>query len=106
MKEYDGTAAHLQFFAWINQRSTDLGKARSAAIHAVRTHFAEAGILDAPRSVQYLSRLREDVPVQPTVQDSSAVPLPETSVNRELDAQVEAERRAHADVDLIRAETP
>lgn len=106
VKEYDGTAAHLQFFAWINQRSTDLGKARSAAIHAVRTHFAEAGILDAPRSVQYLSRLREDVPVQPTVQDSSAVPLPETSVNRELDAQVEAERRAHADVDLIRAETP
>ena len=106
VKEYDGTAAHLQFFAWINQRNTDLGKARSASIHAVRSRFAEAGVLDAPRSVQYLSRLREDVPVQPRVDDASAAQLPETSVNRELDAQVEAERRAHADVDLIGAEKP
>lgn len=106
VQEYDGTAAKLQFFAWINQRSTDLGKARSAAIHAVRTHFAEAGILDAPRSVQYISRLAGDIPVQPRVAALEAVELPETSVNRELDAQVEAERRAHADVDLIGSEAP
>src|SRR5690606_1743261 len=106
VQEYDGTAAKLQFFAWINQRDTDLGKARSAAIHAVRTHFAEAGILDAPRSVQYISRLAGDAPAQPRIEAPGVGDLPETSVNRELDAQVEAERRAHADIDLIGGEAP
>ena len=101
VQEYDGTAAKLQFFAWINQRNTDLGKARSACIHAVRAHFAEAGILDAPRSVQYISRLADESEVAPRLDGPAAEDLPETSVNRELDAQVEAERLAHADVDLI-----
>lgn len=106
VQEYDGTAAKLQFFGWINQRGTDLGKARSAAIHAVRTRFAEAGILDAPRSVQYIARLSDYDPMRERAAASADEALPETSVNRELDAQVEAERRAHADVDLIGSEKP
>ncbi|MCE7031531.1 mechanosensitive ion channel [Lysobacter sp. GX 14042] len=106
VQEYDGNAVRLQFFGWINQRGTDLGKARSAAIHAVRTRFAEAGILDAPRSIQYIARLPGDDPARDRTPDVADQALPETSVNRELDAQVEAERLAHANVDLIGSEKP
>ena len=104
VQEYDGSKVQMQFFGWINQRHTDLGKARSAAIHSLRTKFGEAGILDAPRSVHYIATLPDGGTTTARAEQPDTEVPPDTSVNHELDAQVEAERRAHADVDLIGGE--
>ena len=104
VQDYDGSKVQMQFFAWIDQRQTDLGKARSAAIHAVRTRFGEAGILDAPRSVHYVATLPDGATTTARAEDPATEVPPDTSASRELDETVEAERRAHADVDLIRNE--
>lgn len=101
VQDYDGSKVKMQFFAWIDQRRNDLGKVRSAAIHSVRTKFGEAGILDAPRSVHYIAALPDGGTTTVRADEPATEVPPDTSVNNELDAQVEAERRAHADVDLI-----
>lgn len=82
----------LRFHGWIDQRESDLAKTRSEAMRHTKAAFAHAGI-QAPRTVHYIARLRE--------QHATATPEPDhnggtdTSVNREIDAQV-AEARADA----------
>lgn len=96
---YDASGITLRFFAWVDQRESDLGKVRSAAIHAVRTRLADAGVR-TPRHIQYTAELRNDGPG--TGQRSHAAEAAaDTSVNRDLDAHLAAEQRAHAGEDLM-----
>ena len=104
VKGYEAGGLDLQFFAWVDQRDSDLGKVRSEAIHAVRTAFATAGI-ESPRAVQYVVPLPGEAHPRAGTKHAPAVKSSaDTSVNRDIDAQLAAERRAHAGEDLIRPE--
>ena len=87
----------LQFFGWVDQRSSDLGKVRGEAIRLVKAAFARAGI-QAPRSVQHVVLSRE-TPAQAT---PATPPEPthgasvDTSVNRDIDDQLAQAQRADA----------
>jgi small-conductance mechanosensitive channel len=103
---YDAHAITLRFFAWVDQRQSDLGKVRSEAIHGVRTRLADAGV-KAPRNIQYTASLPEERPEQAGSGVADATPpgtTADTSVNHELDAHLAAEQRAHAGEDLLPAE--
>lgn len=89
----------LQFFGWVDQRSSDLGKVRGEAIRLVKAAFARAGI-HAPRAVQHVVLSRETEP-----QATPAPPLEpahgasvDTSVNRDIDDQLAEAQRADAAV--------
>jgi small-conductance mechanosensitive channel len=96
--DYDASGLTLRFFAWVDQRKTDPGKVRSEALHVVRSAFAAAGI-EGPRTVYYVGPVPETGRT-PAADSDARVPA-DTSVNRDIDAQVAAEQRAHADEDLI-----
>jgi small-conductance mechanosensitive channel len=91
------TGIELQFFGWVDQRSSDLGKVRGEAIRLVKAAFARAGI-QAPRTVQHVVLSRE---VEPR---ATPTPPPEpahgasvdTSVNRDIDDQLAEAKRADA----------
>ena len=103
---YDASAITLRFFAWVDQGRSDLGKVRSEAIHAVRTRLAGAGV-NTPRIIQYAATLPEDAPgagARDAARPRVAEPAADTSVNRDLDAHLQAEQRAHAAEDLLPAE--
>lgn len=102
VSSYDASGLTLRFFAWVDQREADPGKVRSEALHVVRTALAEAGI-EGPRTVYYVGPLPQDSAMP--VAGSTSLPA-DTSVNRDIDAQVAAEQLAHADEDLITDERP
>ena len=97
----------LKFQAWVNQRESDMGKVRSEALRAVKAAFEKAEI-DGPRPVQYMFT----APLPPAVAHRIGMEIatpersePEgcgdTSVNHDIDAQVDAQRAAHDDENLI-----
>ena len=99
---YDAAGLTLRFFAWVDQHQSDPGKVRSEALHVIRSALAAAGV-EAPRTVHYVGPL-PDAPTAPAI---AAAGLPaDTSVNRDIDEQLAAEQRAHADEDLITEERP
>jgi len=105
VEAYDAGGITLRFFAWADQRRSDLGKVRSEAIHSVRTRLSAAGI-STPRSIQYTSTLDDaaaavPVPQAPVAGDDAAA---DTSVSHELDDHLAAEQLAHAGEDLLPAE--
>src|SRR5690606_26030178 len=106
VESYDAGGITLRFFAWVDQRSTDLGKVRSEAIHAVRTRLQDAGIR-TPRTIQYTAELGQapPPPASPTPTPAGEGP-PDISVNHDLDARLAAEQRVHAGEDLLPAEPP
>jgi small-conductance mechanosensitive channel len=103
---YMGGGVQLKFFGWVNQRASDLGKTRSEAIRAVKSAFEKAAI-DGPRPVQYVLTAAMPDTVAEHIGLAPRRPAPEpsacadTSVNRDIDAQLNAERRAHDDESLI-----
>ncbi|MEN1972954.1 mechanosensitive ion channel domain-containing protein [Luteimonas sp. MJ204] len=106
---YDASAITLRFFAWIDQRSSDLGKVRSEAIHSVRTRLAEAGV-STPRVIQYAATLPEESSAAGAAARAVQAPAAEeaaadTSVNRDLDEHIAAEQQAHANEDLLPVES-
>jgi small-conductance mechanosensitive channel len=87
----------LQFFGWVDQRSTDLGKVRGEAIRLVKAAFAHAGI-QPPRTVYHVVTSREPgaspppaAPVEP-VHGANV----DTSVNRDIDDQLAEAQRTDA----------
>lgn len=79
----------LRFLGWIDQRSNDITKVRSEALRAVRGAFAEAGV-HGPEAVRY----------RPTQAPAPELAGGDTSVNRDIDAQLAAAQRA-SDDDLL-----
>lgn len=104
---YMGGGIQLKFFGWVNQRASDLGKVRSEAIRAVKSAFETARI-EAPRPVQYVltsplpARVAERMGFSPEpTEPREPVASGDTSVNHDIDAQLQAERRARGDESLI-----
>ena len=102
VKGYEGPGINLQVFGWIDQRHSDLGKTRSAAIRQVTAAFGEAGI-EGPRSVQFLRRLPEAAATPPAAvaSASATAATTDTSVNRDIDEQLAGEQRALSGDNLI-----
>lgn len=96
--EYGAAGIQLRFFAWVDQRSTDMGKVRSEAIRQVKGAFARAGI-EAPRTVYHIATLRgreDERTPEPT--HNGAV---DTSVNREIDAQIAEVQQSDSNRNLL-----
>ena len=87
----------LQFFGWVDQHVSDLGKVRGEAIRLVKAAYARAGI-QSPRTVYHVVASREAQ--QPGTGTSSIEPLHDpdvdTSVNRDLDDQLAEAQRSDA----------
>ncbi|MEO5828169.1 MAG: mechanosensitive ion channel family protein [Luteimonas sp.] len=79
----------LRYFGWVDQQSNDVGKVRSEALRAVRGAYAEAGI-HGPEAVRYR------LPTAKAHEETGG----DTSVNRDIDAQLAAAQRA-SDDDLL-----
>ncbi len=79
----------LRFYGWVDQRRNDVGKVRTEALREVRGAFAEARV-HGPETVRYRA---PDAPVQ-------REPAGDTSVNRDIDAQLAAAQRA-SDEDML-----
>ncbi|WP_162301373.1 mechanosensitive ion channel family protein [Cognatilysobacter segetis] len=97
----------LKFYGWVNQRESDLGKVRSESLRAVKAAFEKAEI-DGPRPVRYMFTSPLPPAVAHRIGMEIAAPEPsepegcgDTSVNRDIDAQVDAQRAAHDDENLI-----
>lgn len=93
----------LRFLAWVDQRQSDLRKVRSEALRAVKAAFEKAAI-NSPHPVQYVftAPLPADVARRlgvPTANESGAGG--DTSVDRDMDQQLDEQRIAHDDENLI-----
>jgi len=88
----------LQFFGWVDQRSSDLGKVRGEAIRLVKAAYTGAGIR-SPRTVYHVVTSREAEQPAATAADTTE-PLHgthvDTSVNRDLDEQLAEAQRSDA----------
>ena len=94
--EHQPSGIVLRFLGWIDQRESDFGKARSEAIRRVKGAFAHDAI-EGPRTTYFIV----DTP-QPQPLSSTEEPLHhdavDTSVNRDIDDQLEqAQREENAD---------
>src|SRR3546814_16870556 len=78
----------LQFFGWVDQHHSDLGKVRSESIRLVKAAFTHAGI-HPPRTVYHVvtSRDAEPPPEHAAVEPPHAANV-HASVNRAIDAQL------------------
>ncbi|MEZ4416669.1 MAG: mechanosensitive ion channel [Gemmatimonadota bacterium] len=91
----------VRWLAWVDQRATDFGRARSEAVRLVKLRLEGAGIsLPSP---EYLVRLRRDPSESPLPSPAGAGShrQGDTSVDRAVEAQIEAERRHSPEDDLL-----
>lgn len=98
------TGIELQFFGWVDQRASDLGKVRSEAIRLTKAAYARAGI-QSPRTVQHvvLSREPEAAP-RATPSEPLHAGAVDTSVNRDIDDQLAQAQRAGAARNMLDAD--
>jgi small-conductance mechanosensitive channel len=89
MDGYATKGFDLRFYGWVDQRRNDVGKVRTEALREVRGAFAEAGVR-GPETVRYRA---PDAPVHKE-------PAGDTSVNRDIDAQLADAQRA-SDQDML-----
>lgn len=104
---YLGGGIQLKFHGWVNQRESDLGKARSEAIRAVKSAFEKAQV-EGPRPLQVVLTAPLPDGMAERMGISMATRKPpeprasgDTSVNHDIDAQLASERRARNDESLI-----
>lgn len=100
--EYAPGGIQLQFFGWVDQRESDLGKVRSESIRLVKAAFAQAGIRQ-PRTVYHVVASRGSEPEQAgsaTAEPAHAAGA-DTSVNTDIDEQLAQAQRAGADRNLL-----
>lgn len=95
----------LQFFGWIDQYSSDLGKVRSESIRLVKAAYARSG-LHAPRPITHVVITRTTEPRSGTPEEQQpGVPGEgrgaDTTVNRDLDQQLAAAQRASGPENLL-----
>jgi small-conductance mechanosensitive channel len=100
--EYGAAGIQLRFFGWVDQSLSDLGKVRSEAIRRVKSAFAGAGI-EPPRTIYHVvaTRGRDAQALDAMLEPHNDA---DTSVNRDIDAQV-AQARADAGQNLLQ-QTP
>ncbi|HVI60040.1 MAG TPA: mechanosensitive ion channel domain-containing protein [Luteimonas sp.] len=98
------TGIELQFFGWVDQRASDLGKVRSEAIRLTKAAYARAGI-QSPRTVQHVVISREpDAAPRATPAEPAHSGAVDTSVNRDIDDQLAQAQRAGAARNMLDAD--
>ncbi|KGM57718.1 hypothetical protein N799_00595 [Lysobacter arseniciresistens ZS79] len=101
IRGYEGAGIDLQFFGWVDQRHSDLGRTRSEALRQAKAALAEAGV-EGPRSVHFVRNLPDaDTAPRGTTGAEAEAASCDTSVNRDIDAQLAAEQRALSGDNLI-----
>lgn len=99
----------LRSMAWVDQRKAEFVRVRSEAIRLVKTRLEEAGLtLPSP---EYLIRMQPAVDPRTATSGLAAVaPAPlaqaDVSVDHAVDAQIEVERRASDEEDLLDEDVP
>ncbi len=114
----------LRFFGWVDQRAHDFGKVRSEAIRIVKTRLDAAGITMPPTA--YLVQMASAAaPTAVEADEATAVArearppdravaegppgrkkVGDISVDRAIDRQIEEDRRASQEEDLLDAAEP
>src|SRR5690606_17447827 len=90
------TGLELQFFGWVDQHQSDLGKVRSESIRLVKSAYARAGI-HPPRTIHYIVTSRDaEPPVEHATVEPPHAASVDTSVNRDIDDQLAEAQRADA----------
>lgn len=101
---YAGGGINIHFYGWVNQRESDFGKTKSEAIRAVKAAFGRAGI-EGPRATQYVytAPMHAAAPAPHPAERPRREPTAtsDTSVNHDIDQQLQVERDAHAKDSLI-----
>lgn len=100
--EYTPSGIVLRFFGWVDQTRSDLGKARSESIRQVKAAFAQAGII-SPRTTYHLVNV-DHPPSEPPAPAEPAHAMVDTSVNTDIDQQLEEAQRSHGQVNLLEPE--
>ena len=105
LHEYTPNGVVLRFFGWVDQHHSDLGKTRSEAIRLVKAAFAKAGI-EAPRTTYHViseHKPGDEGKREPGHDEGARV---DTSVNRDIDRQLEAAQQASDDDNLLDGNAP
>ena len=101
---YNAKGIDLRFHGWVDQRESDLGKVRSEALRAIKGAFGHNGVL-GPETVRYLPPEAPAVPFtqprKPPAEPDNEESCGDTSVNRDIDAQLAAAQRANTDRNLL-----
>lgn len=108
VKDFAPSGVVLQFFGWVDQRETDLGKSRGEAIRLIKAAFAHAGI-DQPQTTYNIvsKRASAEEASPPKEREPVRASQADTSVNRDIDEQLAQAQRAE-DKNLLEpgADTP
>ncbi len=102
---HDGTAITLRFYGWIDQRKSDFSKVRSESIRHVKAAFTHADILSPQTTYNIITSRSREV----TAHEPAPEPMhndADTSVNRDIDAQVVEARAEDRKVDLLQTSPP
>lgn len=98
----------IRFIGWIDQRSTDMGKVRSEAIRQIKLRLDRAEIAMPAPTFRIENVGVEDGPVHREPAPAYDVPLADevdTGADDYIDRQIEEERRAHPDDDLLKGKS-
>lgn len=105
----------LKMQAWIDQRESDYQKARSEAQRLIKEAFDDAGVV-MPEPIYNINLRRKsaktlsDATTPPATAESANEPEPETDVDtsadRTVDEQIEADRSAGPEKDLLNPGAP
>ena len=100
--ELGDSSVTLRFIAWVDQRNVDLLRVKSEAIRSVKeTLEAEGLTLPSP---EYVVRIKTDEVAVPSAPSSALPSAPaDVSVDEALDKQIEEERQATNEPDLLDA---
>lgn len=108
VQEVRDSSVTLLVVGWIDQTRTDILKMRSEAIRLVKAGIEEAGVEMPPPEYTVTMRSTEEEQAEPETERPAAVPgedpasdQQEVTVDRELDEQVEADRRSSDEPDLL-----
>src|SRR3546814_13301199 len=85
----------LQFFGWVDQHHSDLGKVRSESIRLVKAEFTHAGI-HPPRTVYHVVTSRDaEPPAEHAAGEPQHTANVDQSVNRDIQDHLADAHRSH-----------
>jgi small-conductance mechanosensitive channel len=101
------SSVQVHFYAWVDQRASSFARAQSEGIRRVKEAFDDAGV-SMPEPIVQVRRLAAPVPgkERPAPAAAPEPTPPELAISPEtdMDRQIEADRAASGEADLLRAE--
>jgi small conductance mechanosensitive channel len=104
--ELGDSAVILQFFAWVDQRSTDFLKARSEAIRLVKTAFDQAGI-EMPEPIYriHMAEPADDTTAVTSGPPEHGAPQVDVATDSTMAQQLEADLNSSDEENLLADQT-